>query len=145
MESIRNCHNQWSQFGTIMLMLVQKVDFLFNIYFTVEIFIMALLGSHLLILLIYFFAWAIHKCNDSILIIWFFYFRYDLLHLTLNMHFCCSWCHCIFPIQATCSLNEKELQTVVSKLVFWFMNDKQPKVSHPLKVKFKPIIEHIMQ
>uniref|UniRef100_A0A7N2L899 Uncharacterized protein n=1 Tax=Quercus lobata TaxID=97700 RepID=A0A7N2L899_QUELO len=44
-----------------------------------------------------------------------------------------SWCHCIFPIQATCSLNEKELQTVVSKLVFWFMNDKQPKVSHPLK------------
>nr|POE52614.1 hypothetical protein CFP56_35067 [Quercus suber] len=43
------------------------------------------------------------------------------------------WCHRIFPIQETCSLNEKELQTVVSKLVFQFMNDKQHKVSHPVK------------
>ena len=52
----------------------------------------------------------------------------------------CSWCHRIFPIQATCSLNEKELQTVVSKLVLQFMNDKQQhEVAHPVKVKFKPI------
>ncbi|XP_050275702.1 uncharacterized protein LOC126717826 isoform X2 [Quercus robur] len=43
------------------------------------------------------------------------------------------WCHRIFPIQETCSLNEKELQIVVSKLVFRFMNDKQHKVSHPVK------------
>uniref|UniRef100_A0A7N2L7K3 THUMP domain-containing protein n=1 Tax=Quercus lobata TaxID=97700 RepID=A0A7N2L7K3_QUELO len=43
------------------------------------------------------------------------------------------WCHRIFPIQETCSLNEKELQIVVSKLVFQFMNDKQHKVSHPVK------------
>uniref|UniRef100_A0A2N9GWS9 Pectin acetylesterase n=1 Tax=Fagus sylvatica TaxID=28930 RepID=A0A2N9GWS9_FAGSY len=45
-----------------------------------------------------------------------------------------SWCHRIFPIQATCSLNEKELQTVVSKLVLQFMNDKQPhEVARPVK------------
>ncbi|XP_050275701.1 uncharacterized protein LOC126717826 isoform X1 [Quercus robur] len=47
------------------------------------------------------------------------------------------WCHRIFPIQETCSLNEKELQIVVSKLVFRFMNDKQHKVSHPVKVILK--------
>lgn len=47
-----------------------------------------------------------------------------------------SWCHRIFPIQATCSLNEKELQTVVSKLVLQFMNDKQRETVRPAKVKF---------
>ncbi|GMY18072.1 hypothetical protein FCV25MIE_13311 [Fagus crenata] len=44
------------------------------------------------------------------------------------------WCHRIFPIQATCSLNEKELQTVVSKLVLQFMNEKQQhEVARPVK------------
>ncbi|GLT53085.1 hypothetical protein SLA2020_263810 [Shorea laevis] len=45
----------------------------------------------------------------------------------------CSWCHRIFPIQATCSLKEKELQTVVSKLVLQFMNDKQHETVRPVK------------
>ncbi|KAB1205919.1 hypothetical protein CJ030_MR7G016899 [Morella rubra] len=44
-----------------------------------------------------------------------------------------SWCHRIFPIQATCSLNEKDLQTVVSKLVLQFLNDRQQEVAHPVK------------
>lgn len=43
------------------------------------------------------------------------------------------WCHRIFPIQATCSLKEKELQTVVSKLVLQFMNDKQHETVRPVK------------
>ncbi|XP_062113128.1 uncharacterized protein LOC133824273 [Humulus lupulus] len=44
-----------------------------------------------------------------------------------------QWCHRIFPIQATCSLNEKELHTLVSKLVLDFVNDKQKKLAKPLK------------
>ena len=51
-----------------------------------------------------------------------------------NVFLWCSWCHRIFPIQATCSLNEKELQTVVSKLVLQFMNDKQHETVRPVKV-----------
>ncbi|XP_021293144.1 uncharacterized protein LOC110423284 [Herrania umbratica] len=43
------------------------------------------------------------------------------------------WCHRIFPIQATCSLNEKELQAVVSKLVLHFVNDKRNKLALPIK------------
>ncbi|XP_062173142.1 uncharacterized protein LOC133878580 isoform X2 [Alnus glutinosa] len=43
------------------------------------------------------------------------------------------WCHRIFPIQATCSLNEKELQSVVSKLVLQFMNGKQHETVRPVK------------
>ncbi|XWS69427.1 hypothetical protein CRYUN_Cryun04dG0178100 [Craigia yunnanensis] len=43
------------------------------------------------------------------------------------------WCHRIFPIQATCTLNEKELQAAVSKLVLQFVNDKQNKLAQPLK------------
>ncbi|XVF43493.1 hypothetical protein PTKIN_Ptkin02bG0044400 [Pterospermum kingtungense] len=43
------------------------------------------------------------------------------------------WCHRIFPIQATCALNEKELQGVVSKLVLQFVNDKRNKLAQPLK------------
>ncbi|PPD67235.1 hypothetical protein GOBAR_DD35889 [Gossypium barbadense] len=43
------------------------------------------------------------------------------------------WCHRIFPIQATCTLNEKELQAVVSKLVFQFVNDKRNKLAQPIK------------
>jgi len=34
----------------------------------------------------------------------------------------------IFPIQATCNLNEKELQEVVSRLVKKFLADKQDKL-----------------
>ncbi|WCJ33717.1 hypothetical protein M5689_015062 [Euphorbia peplus] len=44
-----------------------------------------------------------------------------------------QWCHRIFPIQATCQLNEKELRSVVSKLVLQFMNNKQEKLAQPLK------------
>ncbi|XP_011655097.1 uncharacterized protein LOC116401651 isoform X2 [Cucumis sativus] len=44
-----------------------------------------------------------------------------------------AWCHRIFPIQATCSLNENDLQGVVSKLVLHFMNDKGNILSHPVK------------
>ncbi|KAL2324009.1 hypothetical protein Fmac_023067 [Flemingia macrophylla] len=43
------------------------------------------------------------------------------------------WCHRIFPIQATCILNEKELQEVVSMLVKKFVADKQGKLERPLK------------
>ncbi|CAL0300533.1 unnamed protein product [Lupinus luteus] len=43
------------------------------------------------------------------------------------------WCHRIFPIQATCGLNEKELQEVVTMLVKEFVADKQDKLERPLK------------
>ncbi|XP_019428439.1 PREDICTED: uncharacterized protein LOC109336353 [Lupinus angustifolius] len=43
------------------------------------------------------------------------------------------WCHRIFPIQATCGLNEKELQEVVTTLVKEFIADKQDKLERPLK------------
>ncbi|XP_028760793.1 uncharacterized protein LOC114719452 isoform X2 [Neltuma alba] len=43
------------------------------------------------------------------------------------------WCHRIFPIQATCRLNEKELQEVVSTLVKKFVANKQNHLGHPLK------------
>ncbi|RDX93912.1 Mitochondrial pyruvate carrier 1, partial [Mucuna pruriens] len=43
------------------------------------------------------------------------------------------WCHRIFPIQATCSLNEKELKEVVSMLVKKFVAAKQDKLERPLK------------
>ncbi|XP_027189028.1 uncharacterized protein [Cicer arietinum] len=43
------------------------------------------------------------------------------------------WCHRILPIQATCSLKEKELQEVVSTLVKKFVDAKQDKLGRPLK------------
>ncbi|KAK9277077.1 hypothetical protein L1049_006616 [Liquidambar formosana] len=43
------------------------------------------------------------------------------------------WCHRIFPIQATCTLNEKELSTVVSRLVLLFVNDRKNKLARPIK------------
>ncbi|PSR84881.1 Checkpoint protein like [Actinidia chinensis var. chinensis] len=43
------------------------------------------------------------------------------------------WCHRIFPIQATCCLNEKELHATVSKLVIQFVNDKRNKLAQPIK------------
>lgn len=43
------------------------------------------------------------------------------------------WCHRIFPIQATCILNEKDLCVVVSRLVFQFLNDKANKLARPIK------------
>ncbi|XP_061992191.1 uncharacterized protein LOC133710195 isoform X1 [Rosa rugosa] len=42
------------------------------------------------------------------------------------------WCNRIFPIQATCSLNEKELHEVVSNIVLQFMKDNQ-KLVRPIK------------
>ncbi|QHN79533.1 uncharacterized protein DS421_19g670790 [Arachis hypogaea] len=44
-----------------------------------------------------------------------------------------AWCHHIFPIQATCGLNEKELQEVVSMLVKKFVDDKQNILERPVK------------
>ncbi|XP_074341760.1 uncharacterized protein LOC141679144 isoform X2 [Apium graveolens] len=43
------------------------------------------------------------------------------------------WCHRIFPIQATCTLNEKELTAAVSKLVLQFVNDDKNKLVRPVK------------
>ncbi|KAA8529922.1 hypothetical protein F0562_034474 [Nyssa sinensis] len=43
------------------------------------------------------------------------------------------WCHRIFPIQATCCLKERDLSAVVSKLVTQFVNDKQNKITRPVK------------
>ncbi|XP_065855206.1 uncharacterized protein [Euphorbia lathyris] len=43
------------------------------------------------------------------------------------------WCHRIFPIQATCRLDEKELRSVVSKLFLQFMKNKQEKLAQPIK------------
>ncbi|XP_039046047.1 uncharacterized protein LOC120186074 [Hibiscus syriacus] len=43
------------------------------------------------------------------------------------------WCHRIFPIQATCTLSEKELHAVVSKLVQQYVKDKGNKLTSPLK------------
>ncbi|KEH44342.1 putative THUMP domain-containing protein [Medicago truncatula] len=43
------------------------------------------------------------------------------------------WCHRILPIQATCSLNEKELQEVVSMLVKKFVDANQDQLGRPLK------------
>ncbi|WOH15666.1 hypothetical protein DCAR_0935209 [Daucus carota subsp. sativus] len=43
------------------------------------------------------------------------------------------WCHRIFPIQATCTLNEKELTALVSKLVLQFVNDGKNKFVRPVK------------
>ncbi|XP_054795467.1 uncharacterized protein LOC129300892 [Prosopis cineraria] len=47
-----------------------------------------------------------------------------------------NWCHRMFPIQATCRLNEKELQEVVSTLVKKFVANKQNHLGQPLKVQF---------
>ncbi|KAJ4973813.1 hypothetical protein NE237_006987 [Protea cynaroides] len=44
-----------------------------------------------------------------------------------------QWCHRIFPIQATCVLNEKDLRRVVLKLVQQFLDDKQNKLEKPIK------------
>ncbi|KAK1387169.1 THUMP domain-containing protein [Heracleum sosnowskyi] len=43
------------------------------------------------------------------------------------------WCHRIFPIQATCTLNVKELTAAVSKLVLQFVNDEKNKLVRPVK------------
>uniref|UniRef100_A0A7N1A269 THUMP domain-containing protein n=1 Tax=Kalanchoe fedtschenkoi TaxID=63787 RepID=A0A7N1A269_KALFE len=43
------------------------------------------------------------------------------------------WCHRIFPIQATCNLNEKELRAVVLKLVHEFVKDEKQKLVRPIK------------
>ncbi|KAF7809381.1 uncharacterized protein G2W53_036124 [Senna tora] len=53
------------------------------------------------------------------------------------------WCHRIFPIQATCCLNEKELQEIVSELVKKFVADKQNQLGRPLKVQFTKHISHL--
>ncbi|GAB2230066.1 hypothetical protein Droror1_Dr00014322 [Drosera rotundifolia] len=43
------------------------------------------------------------------------------------------WCHRIFPIQATCVLNEKELSGIVADLVLQFVNSKKHELSTPAK------------
>ncbi|PIA64023.1 hypothetical protein AQUCO_00201369v1 [Aquilegia coerulea] len=49
-----------------------------------------------------------------------------------------NWCHRIFPIQATCRLNEENLRVVVSKLVQRFLDSCQNKLQKPVKL---PTIE----
>ncbi|KAK9115704.1 hypothetical protein Sjap_014651 [Stephania japonica] len=44
-----------------------------------------------------------------------------------------SWCHRIFPIQATCRLDEENLQVVVRNLVGCFLDKKQKKFESPVK------------
>ncbi|KAF5208247.1 hypothetical protein FRX31_002169 [Thalictrum thalictroides] len=44
-----------------------------------------------------------------------------------------NWCHRIFPIQATCRLNEEDLRVVVSKLVQGFVDSRQDKLHKPVK------------
>ncbi|CAI9096844.1 OLC1v1033073C2 [Oldenlandia corymbosa var. corymbosa] len=44
-----------------------------------------------------------------------------------------QWCHRIFPIQSTCNLEEKELHSVVSKLVQQFVTEERIKVAEPVK------------
>ncbi|CAM8885241.1 unnamed protein product [Rhodiola kirilowii] len=43
------------------------------------------------------------------------------------------WCCRIFPIQATCNLNEKELHAVVLKLVREFVQGEKNKLTRPVK------------
>lgn len=43
------------------------------------------------------------------------------------------WCHRILPIQTTCVLQEKELCTLVSKLVADFMNKEGKELARPMK------------
>ncbi|KAK4750310.1 hypothetical protein SAY87_027759 [Trapa incisa] len=44
-----------------------------------------------------------------------------------------QWCHRIFPIQATCCLNEQALQNVVVNLVHKFLKDKHDSTAHTTK------------
>ncbi|GAB2282459.1 hypothetical protein Dimus_017002 [Dionaea muscipula] len=43
------------------------------------------------------------------------------------------WCHRIFPIQATCILNEKELGAIVLDLVLQFLHNRSNGLSRPVK------------
>ncbi|KAL2465278.1 hypothetical protein Adt_41129 [Abeliophyllum distichum] len=43
------------------------------------------------------------------------------------------WCHRIFPIQATCSLDENVIHSTVSKLVNQFVTDRKNELAQPLK------------
>ncbi|XP_071689469.1 uncharacterized protein [Rutidosis leptorrhynchoides] len=43
------------------------------------------------------------------------------------------WCHRILPIQTTCILSEKEVCTLVSKLVADFMNNEGKELARPVK------------
>ncbi|KAF5795377.1 putative THUMP domain-containing protein [Helianthus annuus] len=43
------------------------------------------------------------------------------------------WCHRILPIQTTCVLHEKELGTLVSKLVADFLNNEGKELARPVK------------
>lgn len=43
------------------------------------------------------------------------------------------WCHRIFPIQATCRLNEVEISATVSSLVLKYVDNKGSKLPRPLK------------
>ncbi|XP_077246984.1 uncharacterized protein LOC143886756 isoform X2 [Tasmannia lanceolata] len=44
------------------------------------------------------------------------------------------WCHRILPIQVTCSLKEKDLRPVVSKLVQQYLDDERHKLERPIKL-----------
>ncbi|KAF9624104.1 hypothetical protein IFM89_007802 [Coptis chinensis] len=44
-----------------------------------------------------------------------------------------KWCHRIFPVQATCGLNENDLRAVVSNLLKLFLDSEQNKFQKPTK------------
>lgn len=56
------------------------------------------------------------------------YQRGIIINLLIN-----RWCHRLFPIQETCTLSEKELDRVVSKLFSKYL-EKWDKLSEPIKV-----------
>ncbi|CAA2983146.1 Hypothetical predicted protein [Olea europaea subsp. europaea] len=43
------------------------------------------------------------------------------------------WCHRMFPIQATCSIDENEIRSTVSKLVNQFVTNQKNELAQPLK------------
>ncbi|WJX21512.1 hypothetical protein P8452_10940 [Trifolium repens] len=74
------------------------------------------------------FTFPKHTSPDTVAILSNIIQALDSGNLTLPL-----WCHRILPIQATCSLNEKELQDVVSMLVKKFVDANQDKLGRPLK------------
>lgn len=42
----------------------------------------------------------------------------------------------MFPIQATCSIDENEIRSTVSKLVNQFVTNQKNELAQPLKVRF---------
>lgn len=52
----------------------------------------------------------------------------------ITVFFYFSWCHRIFPIQATCNLDEQALRDVVQNLVLQYVKSKGQSIVRPVKV-----------